>query len=75
MKNPYICDVTKDEMLHHINNLLSAWYGEGTYAGSKVSGLKKAQLEILYQVVYLWRNDSLEARICAYEDVVKEVVD
>ena len=74
MKNPYICDVTKDEMLHHVNSLLSAWYGAGTVAGSKVRGLRKAQLTVVYQTVYLWRDDEISDRIKVYEDVVKELV-
>lgn len=74
MKNPYICDVTKDEMLHYINNMLTAYYGVQTVAGSKIRSLKKAQLEVVYQVCYLWRNDPLDYRMMAYNDVVKELV-
>ncbi len=74
MKNPDYYNLTINEMLHYINDMLTKFYGAYTVAGSKVRGLQKAELAKLYKVVYLWRHSELSMRIKIYEDTVKELV-
>ena len=74
MKNPDYYDLTINEMLHYINDMLTHFYGAYTVAGWQIRTMKKAKVTELYRVVYLWRHGSLATRIKIYEDTVKELV-
>lgn len=58
MKDPNFYNLTKKEMIAAVNDLFTRAYGVDSKVTSKVEAMAKVKWAVIYQVAYLWRNDS-----------------
>lgn len=60
MKNPrFYTNITKKEMIAAINDLFTRAYGCESKVTSKVEKMAREKWLVVYEVAYLWRNDSV----------------